>query len=125
MAIRTKNRRRITVNGKEYVWYVLPEKESSWHILHICDLNKTLRIRVPLSPDPDYGRIKAPFCYVSCDTEEYRQGSFLLPFEVGGQVTPSAVADILKGLSADSFETSDYGELKEMNEGLWLFDMIF
>ena len=125
MAIRTKNRRHITVEGSEYIWYVLPEKEGGWHILHICDTDKTLRIRVPLSPDPVYGRIKVPFCYVSCDCDRFHQGIFLLPSEVGGQVTPSVVAGILKGLAADSFETSDYGELKEKNEDLWLFDMIF
>lgn len=125
MAIRTENRRHITVDGKEYIWYVLPEKEGGWHILHISDKDKALRIRVPLSPDPVYGRIKVPFCYVSCNSGEYSQGIFLLPFEVGGQFTPGVVADILKGLAADSFERAGYGELKEMNEGLWLFDMIF
>ena len=125
MAIRTKNRRHISVEGSEYIWYVLPEKEGGWHILHICDTDKTLRIRVPLSPDPVYGRIKVPFCYVSCDCDRFHQGIFLLPSEVGEQVTPSVVAGILKGLAADSFETSDYGELKEKNEDLWLFDMIF
>lgn len=125
MSIRTKNRRHINVDGKEYIWYVLPEKEGGWHILHICSPDKDMRIRVPLSPDPVYGRIKIPFCYVSSNHNKATQGIFLLPFEVGGQVTPSAVANILKGLTADCFETADYGELKEMNEDLWLFDMIF
>ena len=125
MAIRTKNRRRITVNGREYIWYVMSEKEGGWPILHICDHEKDMRIRAPLSSYKNYGKIERPFCYISYNIEKSKQGIFLLPFEVPSAVTPSVVAAILNGLHDNTFERTSYGELIELNNHLWLFDMIF
>lgn len=125
MSIRTKNRRHITVNGKEYIWYIMPEKEGGWNILHICDMDKDMRIRAPLSPGFTDERIERPFCCVSCNINKEKQGDYLLPFEVTNEVTPSVVAAILKGLDDGSFERIDYGELKKLNHNLWLFDMLF
>ena len=124
MAIRTKNRRRITVNGKEYLWYVMPEKEGGWHILHICDKDKDMRIRAPLSPDKNYGKIERPFCFVSFNDDKTGQGDFLLPFEVPAAVTPSVVAAIINGLHDNTFERTSYGELRALNHDLWLLDML-
>ncbi|MBQ8967642.1 hypothetical protein [Ruminococcus sp.] len=125
MAIRTKNRRRITVDGKEYIWYVMPEKEGGWHILHICDHDKDMRIRAPLSPDKSYGKIERPFCFVSFNDDKKSQGDFLLPFEVPAAVTPSVVKAIINGLRDNTFERTSYSELKALNHDLWLFDMLF
>ena len=40
MAVRSKGRRKITVNGRKYLWYVKVDRDSGEKVLHIISEDK-------------------------------------------------------------------------------------
>lgn len=54
MGVRTKGRRKITVNGEKYMWYVALDCDSPYHILTIISEDKKLIITCPLKTEISY-----------------------------------------------------------------------
>ncbi len=104
--VRTKGRRKIAVQGRRYVWYVLSgdcdrdywERVSSndWGtpFLHIISEDKRLILTIPLN---------APTPYVVSKGREF-QGKptsgcwerYILPFDIPESVTPRFVAEVIE-----------------------------
>ena len=48
MAITTKRRRKIQVNGRQFVWWVAPDDDSSDLLVHICSTDKRFLVHQAL-----------------------------------------------------------------------------
>ena len=105
MGVRKKNRRKITCNGRRYVWYVLKGDRDYWErvssddwntaFLHIISEDKSLVLAIPLS---------APVPYAVSKGRSFRgrpSGGlwerYLLPFDhLPESVTPRFVAEVIR-----------------------------
>lgn len=93
MGVKTKGRRKITVDGKFYVWYVEQDDESEYYILNIVSEDKALIISCPL---------KAPTNYIISKGNIFQNrktdgtwNRFLLPFDVPDIITPKFVSKVI------------------------------
>ena len=117
--VRTKGRRKIAVQGRRYVWYVLSgdcdrdywERVSSndWGtpFLHIISEDKRLILTIPLN---------APTPYAVSKGREF-QGKptsgcwerYIMPFELPESITPRFVAEIIEwAVSGDGAVKTEY-----------------
>lgn len=48
MGVRTKARRKISVDGRDYVWYVKEDEESPYMLLNISSIDKKIILSFPL-----------------------------------------------------------------------------
>ncbi len=106
--VRKKSRRRLSVCGKDYVWYILAGDRDYWErvanggcnwawetpFLHIISEDKTLILTIPLN---------APKPYAVSKGREFQGGKtsgcwerYLLPFELPETITPKIVSDIIE-----------------------------
>jgi hypothetical protein len=52
MAISTKKRRKIQLDGRPFIWWVAPDLESAGvPTLHICSSDKRFHVHYPLGPE--------------------------------------------------------------------------
>lgn len=117
--VKTKGRRKIAVQGRRYVWYVLSgdcdrdhwERVSSndWGtpFLHIISEDKRLILTIPLN---------APKPYAVSKGREF-QGRptsgcwerYILPFDTPESITPRFVAEVIKwAVSGDGAVKTEY-----------------
>ena len=93
MSIRTKGRRKILVGEQHYIWYVAPDEESPYDLLHIASEDKTLMLACPLGTKTAYaisqGRI---FQKEKTDGCWHR---YLLPSEMPDAITPGFVRQVI------------------------------
>lgn len=54
MAVRTKGRRKIMVDGNRYIWYVALDYDSPYYLLHISSEDKSFIITHPLNTNSPY-----------------------------------------------------------------------
>ncbi len=54
MGVRKKRRRRITVEDKEYIWYVSLDDDSYYYLLNIASEDKSYVITCPLKTEISY-----------------------------------------------------------------------
>ena len=54
MSVRTKGRRKIVVNEKEYIWYVKEDFDSPYMILNVCSIDKKIILAIPLKTQVSY-----------------------------------------------------------------------
>ncbi len=106
--VRKKSRRRLSVCGKYYVWYIITGDRDYWeHVanggcnwawetpfLHIISEDKTLILTIPLN---------APKPYAVSKGREFQGGKtsgcwerYLLPFGLPETITPKIVSDIIE-----------------------------
>lgn len=91
MSVRTKGKRKITVNNKEYVWYI--ELDSEHPILNIISEDKSLIISCPLKVKNSYIISKGIIFQ-----NEKRDGCwkrYSLPFSVPEIITPKFVKELI------------------------------
>ena len=54
MGVKTKGKRKISVNEREYVWYVKEDFDSPYMVLHICSMDKKVILAIPLKTQVPY-----------------------------------------------------------------------
>lgn len=94
MGIRTKGRRKIVVNEKNYVWYVKLDDESPYHILNIISEDKKLIISCPIQNNTPYVISKGLMFQ-----DKYADGCwkrYLLPFCIPQIITPQFVSEVIQ-----------------------------
>ena len=110
MGVSTKGRRKITVDGKLYVWYVAKDDDSWYDILNIISENKEYVLAVPLN-------IKKWYIISKGRTFQGRITSgcwerYLLPMEIPEAVVPGIVADIIRwSVSGNDAEKVDWHQV--------------
>lgn len=93
MAIRNKNKRKIVVENKLYVWYVDLDYDSPYNILHIASCNKSLILSCPLKTETSY-IISKGTVFQKLKTSGIWQ-RYLLPFCVPEAITPKFVSTVI------------------------------
>ena len=93
MAVAKKNRRKIIVSDKRYVWYVALDDDSPYHILNIVSEDKALIISCPLKTETSY-IISKGNVFQNKKTDGV-WNRFLLPFIVPEIVTPEFVSEVI------------------------------
>ncbi len=86
MAVRTKGRRRITVDNKLYVWCVALDFDSSYYVCNIVSEDKSVVISCPLETEIPYAIFKG---------SQPHWKRFALPFDVPDIITPSFVSRVI------------------------------
>lgn len=122
MSVRTKSRRKITVDGEMYVWHVEKNAESDWNMLNIVSMDKSFVLSVPMGLKTPYliskGRI---FGGRKTDGIWHR---YLLPVDVPEAITPAFVAAVIKlATTENGLEEASWGEIKHRNDDLWVLDL--
>lgn len=101
--VRTKKRRKIVYEGKNYVWYVIAGDDDYWSrvdtmnyespFLHIISEDKSLVLTIPLDCPKPYAVSKGR-TFQSHKTSGHWE-RYLLPFNLSKAVTPKFVAEII------------------------------
>lgn len=94
MAVRTKGRRKIMVDGNRYIWYVALDYDSPYYLLHISSEDKSFIITHPLNMNSPY-IISKGLVFQGKKTNG-RWGRYLLPFPVPEVITPKDVSEIIR-----------------------------
>lgn len=106
MAVTAKDRRKIVVEDKNYVWYVKSDCDSPYYIMNIISEDKSLIVSCPLRTRTKY-IISKGNVFQNKDTNG-RWNRYLLPFSVPDIITPEFVADVIlwvtKGDNAEKIE---------------------
>ena len=121
MSIRTKARRKITVDGESYVWHIAEDPESGWYMLNIASMDKRLVISVPLGLKTPYLISKGrSFGGRNTDGKRHR---YLLTVNVPEAITPAFVATVIKlATDEDSLDEAGCSEIKQLNDNHWVLD---
>lgn len=93
MSIRTKGRRRITVGGQNYVWYVALDDDSPFHVLNIISDDKHLILSCPLHTGTDYVISKGRVFRTKETNGHWNR--YLLPFPVPESITPEFIRKLI------------------------------
>lgn len=93
MGVRKKGRRKISVGGKEYIWYVEMDHDSPYHILNIVSDDKQLILACPID-------VKTPYLINKGKVFQNKNtgghwNRYLLPFDIPESVTPSFVSKLI------------------------------
>ncbi len=92
MAIALKNKRKITVNQKQYAWSVGEDYDSAYILCNIVAYDKSLILSIPL---------KAETCYIISKGTHFQSkevrtwNRYKLPFLVPEVVTPRFISRII------------------------------
>lgn len=126
MSVRTKSRRKITVGGKMYVWYITINAESGGNMLNIASMDKSLVLTVPLGFKHGY-LISKGRSFEGKETDGI-WARYILPFDVPEIITPAFVAAVIKAaITENALEMTDYKHIRELNsemkEDLWMLDI--
>jgi len=90
--VRTKGRRKITVDQKEYVWYIKPGYDNPYLLLHMISADKTLVLIVPID-------MEHPFVVQIQKSGRYVR--YVPPFEIPKSITPDTVARLIRWAESD------------------------
>ncbi len=93
MAIALKNKRKITVNQKQYAWSVDIDSDSPYYLCNIVAYDKSVILSIPL---------KTKTCYVISKGLHFQEKElsgtwkrYEIPFEIPDIITPNTVAKII------------------------------
>ena len=93
MGVRKKGRRKITVDNKEYIWYVSLDDESDYYLLNISSDDKSYVLTCPLKMEIPYLISKGKlFKNEETDGIWHR---YELPFDIPEIVTPAFVTKVI------------------------------
>lgn len=95
-----KKRRKIIYNSKVYIWYVSPDIDSIYNILHIISEDKSLILAYPLKTETFYiiskgsvfQRKKTNGCW----------NRYIVPFRSSEQITPKFVSQLISWATGES-----------------------
>ena len=113
MGVRTKGRRKIVVDGEDYVWYVAENDDGPGVVLHVASQDKKLAVMYPL-----YDEIGQQYIVILGErfTGAETGGPwkrFVCPqFESDGVVTPKHVRDLILWCLDPLLE-------RESTDGVW------
>lgn len=121
--VKTKGRRRIAVQDRRYVWYVLGADcdrsgdywERVWTnnwgttFLHIISEDKRLILTLPLNAPTPYAVSKGR--EFQCKPTSGCWERYILPFDIPESITPRFVAEVIKwAVSGDEAVKTEYSE---------------
>lgn len=119
--VKTKGRRKIAVQDRRYVWYVLGgdcdrdywERVSSndWGtpFLHIVSEDKRMILTLPLNAPKPYAVSKGR--EFQCKPTSGCWERYILPFDIPESITPRFVAEVIKwAVSGDGAIKTEYSE---------------
>ena len=96
MGVRTKGRRKIVVDGQEYVWYVAENYDGPGNVLHLASHDKKLAVMYPI-----YDEIKQQYIVILGERFAGAETGgtwkrFVCPeFDSEGIVTPKHVRELI------------------------------
>lgn len=100
MGVCKKERRKLTYNGKQYVWYVALDSDSAYNCLNIISGDKRLVLSCPLSIKISY--------VISKGTEFQNKKTngcwqrYICPIEIPKIITPKKVTEIINWAENDN-----------------------
>ena len=108
MGIQKKSRRSINVDNNSYVWYVSPDADSPYDLLHIASEDKNVILSVPLNVETDYVISKGR--YFQGKKTSGRWERYLLPMTVDKEITPALVSAVIRwAVDGDGAVTVNWG----------------
>lgn len=93
MAVRTKSRRKITVENKLYVWWVGLDYDSPYYICNIASEDKSLIISCPIKTEIPYIISKGTIFQNNKTNGHWNR--YLLPFRISEVITPKFVSKVI------------------------------
>lgn len=110
MATREKSRRKLTIHGRLYVWYVKEDYDSSSNVLHVLSDDKQFIVHYHLGQQPE-------FRYITIFGREFARTTgtggcwrrFRCPEWVDkhGVITPGAVRKLIEWCDTSSEQTTE------------------
>lgn len=94
MSVLKKNRRTINVEDVQYVWYIGPDMDSPYDILHIFSEDKSIVLAVPLGVEKHYIISKGRLFQKKKTSGTWER--YLLPAKMKNEITPAVVASIIR-----------------------------
>lgn len=93
MAVRMKNRRKIIVENKLYVWYVDLDYDSTYYICNIVSADKSLIVSCPMKTETSYIISKGTI-FQNLKTDGH-WNRYLLPFRIPEIITSKFVSKVI------------------------------
>lgn len=93
MGVNPKHRRKITVDGQKYLWYIAPDGDGPFDCLNIFSEDKRLVLCCPLKTTPTY-LISKGRAFQGKQTSGCWE-RYLLPFCVPQAVTPKFISELI------------------------------
>lgn len=94
MSVLKKNRRTINVEDVQYVWYICPDEDSPYNILHIFSEDKSIVLAVPLGVENHYIISKGRIFQKKKTSGTWER--YQLPMKMENVITPALVASIIR-----------------------------
>lgn len=110
MAIRTKSRRKLTIDGQQYVWYVKEDDDSLDHILHVASADKQFIVHYRLAQPDDRLYVTVlgkKFNRVAGTGGVWRRFRCPRWDDENGIVTPGSVCKLIKWCTDTKEETTE------------------
>lgn len=93
MGVRKKGRRKITVDEKEYVWYVSLDDYSDYYLLNIASEDKSYVLTCPLKTEIPYLISKGKLLKNEKTDGTWKR--YELPFDIPEIITPVFVTKVI------------------------------
>ena len=93
MSVQKKNRRKINVENVQYVWYIAPDEDGPYNILHIISEDKSIILAVPLETEDHYIISKGRLFQKKKTSGTWER--YLLPMKMENEITPALVSSII------------------------------
>ncbi len=93
MAVSLKNKRRIMVEGKKYVWSVGIDYDSPYFLCNIAACDKSIILSIPLKTNVCYIINKGPYFQDKEIGGIWKR--YEIPFAIPDTITPSIISQII------------------------------
>ena len=93
MGVRKTGRRKITVDEKEYIWYVALDDESDHYLLNIVSEDKSCVLACPLKTETPYLISKGRLFKTEKSDGIWKR--YRLPFDIPEIITPAFAAKVI------------------------------
>ncbi len=93
MAVRAKNKRKIVVENRLYVWHIGLDCDSPYNILHIVAEDKSLILACPVKTETSYIISKGTIFQNLKTTGIWTR--YVLPFDIPEAITPKFVSEVI------------------------------
>lgn len=93
MGVRKRGRRKITVDDKEYIWYVSQDDESDYFLLNIVSEDKSYVLTCPLKTEIPYLISKGKL--FKNEKTNGRWNRYELPLDIPEIITPFFVTRVI------------------------------
>ena len=93
MSIGKKGRRKITVGDQTFIWYVAPDDDSPYNVLHIVSEDKCLILSCPIQTKTAYVISKGRIFQAKGTDGTWSR--YLLPFAIPDTITPGFVEKVI------------------------------